>query len=375
VQGLGQCQLCGKRSPLISNRLGVCLHCIREKPEEPLRITDSVHAESRKMFGLPPKPPYCHDGISCGMCANDCRIGVGEKGFCGIVYNMEGRLARMGGTSEKGILEWYYDPLPTNCVAWWFCPGCTGAGYPKYAYKPTAETGHTNLAVFYGACSYDCLFCQNWHYRSLANQLQPSMTAESLALKADEHVSCICYFGGDPSVQMPHAIRTSQIAIENAEREKRILRVCWETNGYEREELALKAAEISLKSGGNLKFDLKTWDENLNLALCGVSNAPTLRTFEMIGEKFFKQRPELPILTASTLLVPGYVDFEEIDNIARFISEIDLKIPYTLLAFYPQYVMDDLPTTSREQANQCYQVAKKHLNNVRIGNINLLSNS
>jgi len=250
------------------------------------------------------------------MCANDCRIGIGEKGFCGLVYNVEGRLVRMGGTPEKGILEWYYDPLPTNCVAWWFCPGCTGSGYPKHAYKPTAETGYFNLAVFYGACSYDCLYCQNWHYRTLASTLQPSMTAESLAQKAHEHVSCICYFGGDPSTQMPHALKTSKIALEKAETKKRILRICWETNGYEKEELALKAAELSLKSGGNLKFDLKACNENLNLSLCGVSNKPTLKTFKMIGERFYKQRPELPVLTASTLLIPGYTDAEEIANIA-----------------------------------------------------------
>jgi len=336
-------------------------------------MTDGVHTESRRKFGLPSTPPRNPDGISCGMCANDCKIGVGKRGFCGLVHNIEGKLVRMGGTPEKGILEWYYDPLPTNCVAWWFCPGCTGAGYPKYAYKSAAETGYSNLAVFYGACSYDCLFCQNWHYRSLASKLQPSMTAESLARRTDRHVSCICYFGGDPSVQMLHALKTSQIALKNAQREKRILRICWETNGYEKEELALKAAETSLQSGGNLKFDLKTWNENLNIALCGVSNKPTLKTFKMIGEKFFKQRPELPILTASTLLVPGYVDAEEVVSLAGYIAEIDPEIPYTLLAFYPQYVVNDLPTTSREQANRCYKAAKRHLKNVRIGNIKLLS--
>jgi pyruvate formate lyase activating enzyme len=199
------------------------------------------------------------------------------------------------------------------------------------------------------------------------------MSANSLAEKADGHVSCICYFGGDPSVQMPHAIKTSQVAVERASEEKRIMRICWETNGYWKEELALKAAELSLNSGGNIKFDLKTWNPNLNMALCGVSNEPTLKSFKLIGKKFIKMRPELPILTASTLLIPGYIDQEEVGNIAQFIADIDPKIPYTLLAFYPQYVMNDLPTTSREQANQCYKAAKKHLENVRIGNINLLT--
>jgi pyruvate formate lyase activating enzyme len=373
VHGLGQCRLCGASSPIISGRLGVCLRCIREKPDEALEITDAMHAESRKTFGFPPKPPRDQNGLACGMCANNCRIGVGGKGFCGLVFNVAGRLVRMGGTPEKGVLQWYYDPLPTNCVAWWFCPGCTGAGYPKYAYKKTAETGYSNLAVFYGACSYDCLYCQNWHYRSLASGLYPLMSAESLADKADRHVSCICYFGGDPSVQLPHAIKTSRLAVERATKEKRILRICWETNGYWKEELALKAAEFSLNSGGNIKFDLKAWNPNLNLGLCGVSNEPTFNSFKLIGKKFFEVRPELPILTVSTLLVPGYVDAEEVDNIARFITEVDPNIPYTLLAFYPQYVMNDLLTTNREQALQCYNAAKKHLRNVRIGNVNLLS--
>jgi pyruvate formate lyase activating enzyme len=278
----------------------------------------------------------------------------------------------MGGTAEKGILQWYYDPLPTNCVAWWFCPGCTGAGYPKYARKLGAETGYANLAVFYGACSLDCLYCQNWQYRNLAATFNPLVSAESLAARVDNHVSCICYFGGDPSVQMPHALKTSQLALERSMDEKRILRICWETNGYWKKESALKAAELSYTSGGNIKFDLKTWDENLNISLCGVSNAPTLEEFKIIGEKYFKKRSELPLLTASTLLVPGYVDAEEIRGLASFIAEIDPRIPYTLLAFSPQYMMTDLPTTSQDLAYQCHAVAKKHLENVRIGNTWLL---
>jgi len=172
---------------------------------------------------------------------------------------------------------------------------------------------------------------------------------------------------------MPHALRTSQIALKKAEKERRILRICWETNGYWKKQSALRAAELSLTSGGNIKFDLKTWNENLNKALCGVSNKPTLESFKMIGEGFIKQRSELPILTASTLLIPGYVDEEEVGNIARFVAEVDPKIPYTLLAFFPQYVLTDLPTTSRELAYDCRKAAEKHLEKLRIGNAHLLT--
>ncbi|MEM3626832.1 MAG: radical SAM protein [Candidatus Bathyarchaeia archaeon] len=371
---MGKCRLCGEKSQLISDSLGVCLKCIRGRSDEVIVITQEVHAKSRAVYGLPSKPPRDAEGVSCGVCANNCVIGVGKSGFCGLVWNVGGRLVRFGGTPEQGVLEWYYDGLPTNCVSWWFCPGCTGRGYPKYAYKPEAEYGYYNLAVFYGACSYDCLFCQNWHHRTLSAKHKPTMSAEALAEKAlDKRVSCICYFGGDPSPQMPHSLETSRIALERARDERRILRICWETNGYINPRLAEKAAEYALESGGNMKFDLKAWSETLNMALCGVSNKPALENFRLIGEKYYEKRRELPVLAASTLLVPGYVDIEEVENIAQFISQISPEIPYTLLAFYPCYVMNDLPTTSRKQAIECQKAAEKYLKNTRIGNIHLLS--
>ncbi len=136
---------------------------------------------------------------------------------------------------------------------------------------------------------------------------------------------------------------------------------------------ARQAAGLSLMSGGNMKFDLKTWDENLSKTLCGTSNKATLENFREIGERFYKQRPELPLLAASTLLIPGYVDTYEVENIAKFIAETDSEIPYTLLAFYPAYILNDLPVANRKHAQDCYKSARKHLENVRIGNAHLLS--
>jgi pyruvate formate lyase activating enzyme len=370
---MGKCLVCGERTAVISDGLGVCSKCIREKPEQGLEVARHAHAKSRAVFGLPAEPPRNADGLLCGVCANNCVIGVGNSGFCGLVWNVDGRLVRFGGTPDKGVLEWYYDDLPTNCVSWWFCPGCTGNGYPRYAYKPGAEYGHTNLAVFYGACSYDCLFCQNWRCRNLSVKHEPVVSASALADKVDMQVSCICYFGGDPSPQMPHSLNASRIAVDKAKDEKRILRVCWETNGFMNPDFAEKAAEHALQSGGNIKFDLKAWSEELNIALCGVTNMPSLANFKIIGDKFYGKRRELPLLSASTLLVPGYVDVEEVENIAKFIGEIDPSIPYTLLAFSPSYIMNDLPNTNKKHAIECQKAAEKHLKNTRIGNIHLLS--
>ena len=87
------------------------------------------------------------------------------------------------------------------------------------------------------------------------------MSSQELAAIVDDHVSCICYFGGDPSPQMPHSLEVSRIALEKAKEKQNILRICWETNGYWKTKFAFRAAELSLHSGGNIKFDLKAFDE------------------------------------------------------------------------------------------------------------------
>jgi len=254
-------------------------------------------------------------------------------------------------------------------VADWVCPAGTGAGYPDFAYRNGVEYGYKNLAVFYQACSFDCLFCQNWHYRRLVSS-QGWVAASRLAEAVDDHTACICFFGGDPTPQLPHAIYASRLALER--KQGRILRICWETNGSMHPALLKQMAELSLNSGGCIKFDLKAWSESIHIALCGVSNKRTLDNFRFLAG-YIKRRPSPPLLVASTLLVPGYVGKEEVAGIGAFISSLDPDIPYALLAFHPDFLMTDLPATSRHQAMECLEAARAAgLSRVRLGNIHLL---
>jgi len=364
---MAQCNLCSTTSSFISEELGVCLKCIRERPEDALPLAMGAHTKSRVAFGLPEKPPKDPQGIPCNICVNECRIPENGIGYCGLRKNKGGKIT--GISSEKGKLSWYHDPLPTNCVGDWVCPGGIGAGYPKYAYCSGPETGYKNLAVFFYACSFNCLYCQNWQFKH--ETFKPhTTTVRNLVSDIDERTSCVCYFGGDPVPQLPFALKASRLALD--ENKGRILRICWETNGSMHERLLDEMLQITLNSGGCIKFDLKAWDENLHIALTGTTNKRTIENFIRAGEKI-KQRPVPPLLIASTLLVPGYVNEDEIRSIAKFIASVNPDIPYSLLAFHPQFYLSDMPLTPKALAYRCLEIAQEEgIKNVRIGNAHFL---
>ncbi len=365
-----RCKGCKRETTFLSARLGYCVHCIREGKDGALERAQHVHLQGRIPYRLPTQIPQDPQGVECTFCGNACRIPPEEKGFCGTKANQDGKLVHLVGDRDKGKLHWYYDPLPTNCVAHWVCAGCSPAGYPQYSHSSEAEYGYQNLAVFYASCTFDCLFCQNWSYKVSYSCERLLVTADDLVKRALEpSTSCICFFGGDPSSQILHALATSY---EVLRKRRDILRICWETNGNMSRKLLEQVIQISLTTGGTIKFDLKAWNPRLHRALCGVDNRTTLSNFHYASH-FMGERQDPPLLVASTLLIPGYIDPQEVADIARFIASCNPAIPYSLLAFHPQHLMEDLPPTPRQWAMECLEAAQKEgLENVHLGNIHLL---
>jgi len=346
-----RCQVCGRPSPLLPAVLAVCAECIRARSDEALPLIRQAHATVRAEFDLPPGPPRTTGGVECPLCANACRLGEGETGLCGLRTVGDGRLVHLAGTPSGALVSWYDDPLPTNCVADWVCAG-------------SRQRGKVNLAVFYEACTFSCLSCQNWHFR--LKRPPGQVSAAELAAQAHARTFCVCYFGGDPTAQMPHALAASRLLSEQG------VTVCWETNGSMHPRFLDQAVDLSLQTGGCLKFDIKALDETLHLALTGVSNQRTLENFRRAARRNGQREP--PLVIASTLLVPGYVEAGEVGRIARFIAAIDPDIPYALLGFHPHFFIPDLPRTSVRHAEEAEAAARAAgLTRVRVGNRQLLS--
>ena len=288
------------------------------------------------------------NGAPCGALS---RAPCGRPGFCGVRRNDGGAI--IGGDPEAAAVHWYRDPLPTNCVADEVCG------------EREARTGH-NLAVFYYGCSFDCLYCQNWQHKQWPHDQQFSSARDLVAaVRAD--TTCVCYFGGDPTPHLEHSLEAARLA-----RSRKDLRVCWETNGSMDPSLLERVARMALETGGTIKVDFKALDPVLHRALCGVPNKQVLETVRLLAS-MRQRRPGPPLLTVSTLLVPGYVVAEEVSAVSGFLASLGRDIPYRLLCFSPQYAMADLPTTSAEEARGALAAARRGgLVNVSLGNAHLL---
>jgi pyruvate formate lyase activating enzyme len=252
--------------------------------------------------------------------------------------------------SGKALAHMYLDPLPTNCCAAWFCSGSEEKGY--------------NLAVFFYGCNFDCLFCQNASHKRLDDA--PEVSAEEMVQAAlDPQVRCVCFFGGSPEPQLSFALEVSKRIVEESGNSKHI---CFEWNGCGKPDLAVKAAELALQGGGTIKFDLKAYSRNVGRALCGVPIERSFENFSMLSDSFRTRN----FLTATTLLVPFYLDGREVGGIAGFLNELNPEVPYSLLIFHPDFFLRDLPVTPKAQVVECYDAARQKLRRVNLGNNQLL---
>ncbi|HIQ50277.1 MAG TPA: radical SAM protein [Nanoarchaeota archaeon] len=328
------CKICGKES---FSAILPCPKCA--KTEKALEIARILHKDIEKL--------ETNDFIAkCSICSNNCKLKNNEFGLCKIRFAENGKIKSLA-SEEKALLHYYLDPLPTNCCNSWFCKCSKIKGY--------------NLALFYYACNFSCLFCQNYEHKNIEHA-KITYLNELLEVLKRKEIKCICHFGGSPEPQIEFALNLSKKALEK----RKDIVICWEWNGAGNEKLALKAAELSFESKGTVKFDLKAWNENLHILLTGRSNKQVLKNFENIFSKF----PE--VISATTLLVPYYVDQQEVESIAKFIASFSENIPYSLLVFYPAYKLKDMPITPKSQVFACYKAARKHLKNVHIGNLHLL---
>ena len=110
-------------------------------------------------------------------------------------------------------------------------------------------------------------------------------------------------------------------------------------------------------------LDIKAHDDEKHRWLTGCSNKHILR----LPEEILKRGFTLEVLS---LYIPDLVESDELQSIARGLSDVDPTIPFTILAFFPEHRMKNFRSpNTREMVGAYRKVKSTGLKNIRLGNL------
>jgi pyruvate formate lyase activating enzyme len=138
-----------------------------------------------------------------------------------------------------------------------------------------------------------------------------------------------------------------------------------ETNGY-----GLTPQNLDcLKESGVDAFwlDIKAFDPEKHRWLTGCANDRILQLPQEIIRRGF-------VLEVLSLYIPGLVESDDLENIARILAAADADTPCTILAFFPEYRMKDFARPTVAQMVEAYQRVKAAgLTQIRLGNLGVFA--
>jgi pyruvate-formate lyase-activating enzyme len=110
-----------------------------------------------------------------------------------------------------------------------------------------------------------------------------------------------------------------------------------------------------IQSINEICISIKAFSNGLHKKFTGKPNMRILKNFEQAYNL-------KALLHAESILIPDMINIREIEKIAKFISSMDVKIPYHIDAYIPVNDLWRAPTLS--EMKNAVNVAKGYLKNV-----------
>ncbi len=219
-------------------------------------------------------------------------------------------------------------------------------------YHISFHTAHKLSCLFFWGCNFECIGClrkvEPFDCHFPAPKLSPKpfspafLTVEDIidALK-NVKPQVVVFEGWEPTLD-PHL---GKIATEL----HREIGTCnyLLTNGYILPEL---------EGIDEVKVSIKAFSDEIHREYTGKSNRRVLYNLREFYQRGIK-------LSAETVLIPGYVNEEEIGRIARFLASVDKEIPLRIDAYWPIASKKWRPPTAYEM-RQAVDEAERYLVNV-----------
>jgi len=273
----------------------------------------------------------------CYLCAHNCKIALGQFGFCGVRQNIQGVLNTL---VYAQVIAANVDPIEKK---------------PLYHFLP----GSMSFSIATVGCNFRCGFCQNWQISQASGQNKArevyKMIPERIVEEAKKnHCQSISYTYTEPTIFFEYAYDIAKVAKQAG------LKNIFVTNGYMSRE-ALETISPYLDAAN---IDLKSFREKFYVENCKGHLQPVLDSIKLAKK--------LGVwIEITTLIIPGYNDsVSELSDIAGFIASVGKDIPWHISRFHPDYHFLSEKMTPIETLKKAEDLGKKAgLDYVYLGNV------
>jgi pyruvate formate lyase activating enzyme len=276
--------------------------------------------------------------ILCTLCPRYCTIGEGQKGFCYIRENIDGKLYSMGYGRPTGFA---IDPIEKK---------------PLSHFYPGSEI----LSFGTAGCNLGCKFCQNWSISKAKLDDINSLEAtpeDVIGIAKKYGVNSIAYTYNDPTIFGEYVIDISKLGRQEGIKSVMVTAGYIDKNARKDVYKYIDAANVDLKAFSETFYHKLTFS-HLNDVL------DTLVWLKNETEIWFE---------ITTLLIPDENDSdEEIQKMCEWILQnLGDEIPIHFTAFHPDFKMMNKTRTPASTLKSARKIAlSSGIKFCYIGNVN-----
>ena len=269
------------------------------------------------------------ESLRCNLCARKCLIAQGNRGYCKVRENMEGKLFSLvyGKACSLAV-----DPIEKK---------------PFFHFFPGQQT----LSIATVGCNFTCAFCQNSSISQPKEIFGGDIQPEGIVDMANKkNIKILSWTYTEPTVFFEYFYETAKIfSGKNT----------WVTNGYTTPEAIRKAAPhlsaVNVDYKGSGEFYKK---------LCSAKIEPV--------QKALKLYKKLNIwIEITNLIIPNHNDDKEsIEEMCTWIvKNLGKDVPLHFSRYFPYNKMSE-PITPEETLEKAFEIAKEAgIRYVYMGNI------
>ena len=244
--------------------------------------------------------------VSCFLCQRRCYLKAGEKGFCHVRQNIDGKLMSL---NYGKCVSYCNDPIEKK---------------PFYHFMPGSQV----FSFAAAGCNFRCEHCQNWEISQPAEVFGQEISPQGLVdLAVARKSKGVAYTYTEPTIFYEYARDTALLA------RKRGLYNVFVTNGYQTPETIGDAKWLDAA-----RIDLKAFSDKFYKQVCGDAHLePVLQSIRLLHS-----RMHVEIIT---LLIPTLNDSDgEIRALSKWVAALDKGMPLHFTAYYPSNRMALPPT-------------------------------